>query len=128
MGIVMSGLSHLGLARNRSEFCLGLLRGLGSYLAKEHRAAFATAVFKLCGEALPDGRRPLDAYWNGEHNRYDLYAYSPRLDFGLGDLKENRMVTPLHVPAARAKTGEDKMDPPRFMCFPLQIPILRVSA
>ncbi len=44
-----AGLSHLPLVSNKSEFCLGLIRGLGSYLAKEQRIAFANNVFKLCG-------------------------------------------------------------------------------
>ena len=97
MGLVMSGLSHLGMATNKSEFCLGLIRGLGSYLSKESRIAYATEVFKLCGEAIPDARRPLDCYWDPERNCFDNYYYTMKLESSIEALQSNQMVPTIDV-------------------------------
>merc|ERR1719162_1308337 len=51
MGIVSSGLSHLCGCRTKSEFCVGLIRGLGCLLPmnteSKDREDFSSRVFAL---------------------------------------------------------------------------------
>ena len=65
VGTIFNGLSHLPGCRNKSEFTVALLRGLGGNIAsEENRSQFAKKLFDIADERLPDATRPLDTFYN----------------------------------------------------------------
>jgi dynein heavy chain 2 len=77
MGVVQTGLSHLGGVSSKSEFCVGLIRGLGCNLPLDKRTLLATKVWSLSGSEKPvDARAPLDCTWDRATGK--LVPYSLR--------------------------------------------------
>ena len=44
VGVVLNGLSHLHNVKDKTEFCVSLIRGLGGNLSEKTRANFAKEV------------------------------------------------------------------------------------
>lgn len=86
VGLIRSGLSHLGEVETKGEFAVGLIRGFGGYLRTEDRMSFARDIYAMCGEYPSEyQKRPLDYYFHREGNRFEPYVYDPsseQLDFG----------------------------------------------
>lgn len=72
-GTVLNGLSQLKGISTKSEFALGLIRGLGSNLDLEKRANFAREVFTWTNENPIDRRRPLNCYYDVKAMAYRSY-------------------------------------------------------
>eukprot|EP00759_Apiculatamorpha_spiralis_P039816 PhF_6_TR38629/c0_g1_i1/m.57632/K10414/DYNC2H, DNCH2; dynein heavy chain 2, cytosolic len=92
MGIVMSGLCQLQGISNKTEFALGLIRGLGSFLLHAQRTKFATTMFELCGEACPTPDKPLDVFYNVSSKRMSTYSYIQNNKHTAEDLATNPAV------------------------------------
>ncbi|KAG5269301.1 hypothetical protein AALO_G00200500 [Alosa alosa] len=73
VGTVMNGLSHLSGVRERGQFVVSLIRGLGGNLNLKSRQEFAKEVLSWARESPPDPRKPLDTYYDSESGR--LVAY-----------------------------------------------------
>eukprot|EP00906_Rhabdomonas_costata_P001229 RCo001932 len=95
MGLVLSGLSQLHLCKTLGEFALGLIRGFGSYLSREHRADYAKGIFKLCGQSV--GSKPLDIYWDETSGSFQTYQYTPQFKLKAEDLLRNPMIDTVDV-------------------------------
>jgi dynein heavy chain 2, cytosolic len=65
VGTVLNGLSQLRAAQSKSEFVVGLIRGLGGNFDVETRTDLAREVFKWCRERAPDMSAPLNCYASG---------------------------------------------------------------
>ena len=92
VGIVTTGLSHLGDATSVQEFICGLIRGLGGNLGYEERGRFAKDVFSWAGERLPDLGSPLDVYADGSL----LGAYSSETSME-GEIGRNAVLRTVSV-------------------------------
>jgi dynein heavy chain 2 len=79
VGVVMNGVSHMQGVRNKAEFAISLIRGLGGNLNEGTRESFAKEVFAWTHEMPPDPRRPLDTYYDGSTGR--LMAYNMDVSF-----------------------------------------------
>eukprot|EP01063_Lacrimia_lanifica_P011176 TRINITY_DN1797_c1_g1_i1.p1 TRINITY_DN1797_c1_g1~~TRINITY_DN1797_c1_g1_i1.p1 ORF type:complete len:4267 (+),score=1793.68 TRINITY_DN1797_c1_g1_i1:109-12909(+) len=55
MGMVTTGLSHLGWVQTKADFTVGLIRGVGALLNEPEREDFARHIFDLVGERPPRG-------------------------------------------------------------------------
>ncbi|KAM9321467.1 cytoplasmic dynein 2 heavy chain 1 [Gastrophryne carolinensis] len=75
IGTVMNGLSHLHSCTDRSEFIVGLIRGLGGNLNMKSRNDFAKEVFSWARESPPDPRKPLEAFYDGTTGRLMSYSH-----------------------------------------------------
>eukprot|EP00756_Hemistasia_phaeocysticola_P023549 Hpha_TRINITY_DN15900_c0_g17::TRINITY_DN15900_c0_g17_i1::g.73779::m.73779/K10414/DYNC2H, DNCH2; dynein heavy chain 2, cytosolic len=77
MGIVATGLSHLSGCHTKSEFCIGLIRGLGSLLPmnsdSKDREDFANRVFALVAERAPVGCKTFLDLKVGDGDKYIKY-------------------------------------------------------
>ncbi|XP_062407923.1 dynein cytoplasmic 2 heavy chain 1 [Sardina pilchardus] len=73
VGTVMNGLSHLSGVRERGQFVVSLIRGLGGNLNLKARQEFAKEVLSWARESPPDPRKPLDTYYDSASGR--LVAY-----------------------------------------------------
>ncbi|ESO93665.1 hypothetical protein LOTGIDRAFT_209197 [Lottia gigantea] len=74
VGCVLNGLSHLHNIKNKAHFAICLIHGLGSNISEHHREKFAQEVFSWVGEAPPESRRPLDAYYDESVGRLMTYS------------------------------------------------------
>ncbi|XP_074649972.1 cytoplasmic dynein 2 heavy chain 1-like [Tubulanus polymorphus] len=74
LGAVMNGLSHLHKIKNKADFAVSLIRGLGGNLNEGSREAFAKEVFAWTHEMPPDPRRPLDTYYDDSTGRLMCYT------------------------------------------------------
>ena len=50
VGVILNGLSHLHGVQDKSQFAVGLIRGLGGNLQEQALNEFAKSVLKMCGE------------------------------------------------------------------------------
>lgn len=75
VGTVNCGLSQLRGATSKGEFVIGLIRGMGGNLGKEHRANFAREVFGWLGQRPPDHRAPLHCYYNKQTKGFAQYTH-----------------------------------------------------
>ncbi|XP_030632529.1 cytoplasmic dynein 2 heavy chain 1 [Chanos chanos] len=75
VGTVMNGLSHLSGVRERGQFVVGLIRGLGGNLSLKLRQEFAKEVLSWARESPPDPRKPLNTFYDVNSGR--LAAYQP---------------------------------------------------
>ncbi|KPP72256.1 cytoplasmic dynein 2 heavy chain 1-like [Scleropages formosus] len=73
VGTVLNGLSHLGGVRDRGQFVISLIRGLGGNLNLKSRQEFAKEVLSWARESPPDPRRPLDTYCDADTGRLVTY-------------------------------------------------------
>ena len=90
MGIVNTGLSHLSGVSEKTEFTIGLIRGLGSLLPPAEREDYSRSIFDLTGERAPRGNL-LDAYTID--GKFVKYEYDPgAVDLTLDDLRDGTMV------------------------------------
>eukprot|EP01062_Namystynia_karyoxenos_P045109 TRINITY_DN3342_c0_g5_i1.p1 TRINITY_DN3342_c0_g5~~TRINITY_DN3342_c0_g5_i1.p1 ORF type:complete len:4328 (+),score=2117.78 TRINITY_DN3342_c0_g5_i1:233-13216(+) len=103
MGIVATGLSQVAGSRSKSEFCVGLIRGLGSLLpmnaeAKD-REDFASAIFQLMGERPPHGVKHLTNLKVGDGDKYVKYEEDPAgaQEVTLDDLSRGVMIQTVDV-------------------------------
>nr|XP_023648221.1 cytoplasmic dynein 2 heavy chain 1 isoform X1 [Paramormyrops kingsleyae]XP_023648222.1 cytoplasmic dynein 2 heavy chain 1 isoform X1 [Paramormyrops kingsleyae] len=73
VGTVLSGLSHLNGIRERGQFVVGLIHGLGGNLNLKSRQEFAKEVLAWARESPPDPRRPLDTFFDASSGRLAAY-------------------------------------------------------
>ena len=73
VGLVLNGLSHLENVGNRSEFAVGLIKGLGGNLNTNTRNSFAEEVLKWIGESSP-GKNPTNIFYNKSRDRLESYS------------------------------------------------------
>ncbi|XP_064610087.1 cytoplasmic dynein 2 heavy chain 1-like isoform X3 [Liolophura sinensis] len=74
VGWVMNGLSHLYQVKNKAEFSLALIKGLGGNLNEPTREVFAKEVFSWTQESFPDSSRPLNCYYDSDSGRLASYT------------------------------------------------------
>ncbi|KAI1893942.1 hypothetical protein AGOR_G00128840 [Albula goreensis] len=79
VGTVLNGLSHLSGVRERGQFIVSLVRGLGGNLNFKSRVEFAKEVLGWARESPPDPRKPLDTFYDPETGRLAAYQLE-RLD------------------------------------------------
>eukprot|EP01105_Mastigella_eilhardi_P022238 TRINITY_DN5471_c0_g1_i1.p1 TRINITY_DN5471_c0_g1~~TRINITY_DN5471_c0_g1_i1.p1 ORF type:complete len:3987 (-),score=1077.90 TRINITY_DN5471_c0_g1_i1:1263-13184(-) len=91
VGLVKSGLAHLTGVRNRLDFALGLLRGLGGNLPLADRAQFGCTIFSWFGENPTDRKRPWECYVDPRNGFVAPFKLTI-LDFTLSDLNNEAMV------------------------------------
>ncbi|XP_064157010.1 dynein cytoplasmic 2 heavy chain 1 isoform X2 [Anguilla rostrata] len=73
VGTVLNGLSHLSGVRERGQFVVSLIRGLGGNLSFKSRVEFAKEVLGWARESPPDPRKPLDTFYDPDTGRLAAY-------------------------------------------------------
>uniref|UniRef100_W5MJK1 Cytoplasmic dynein 2 heavy chain 1 n=1 Tax=Lepisosteus oculatus TaxID=7918 RepID=W5MJK1_LEPOC len=73
VGTVLNGLSHLSGVRERGQFVVNLIRGLGGNLNFKSRQEFAKQVLSWARESPPDLRKPLDTFYDPGTGRLAAY-------------------------------------------------------
>uniref|UniRef100_A0A672SRC3 Dynein cytoplasmic 2 heavy chain 1 n=1 Tax=Sinocyclocheilus grahami TaxID=75366 RepID=A0A672SRC3_SINGR len=98
VGTVLNGLSHLRGVRERGQFVVGLIRGLGGNLTLKCRQEFAKEVLSWARESPPDPRKPLDTYYDPASGR--LCAYELQRGDGVceDDLSNPHNLPVIHTP------------------------------
>ncbi|XP_038617598.1 cytoplasmic dynein 2 heavy chain 1 [Tachyglossus aculeatus] len=73
VGTVMNGLSHLHGSRNRDQFIISLIRGLGGNLNMKSRLELTREIFSWARESPPDPHKPMDTYYDSNTGRLASY-------------------------------------------------------
>ncbi|XP_056138994.1 cytoplasmic dynein 2 heavy chain 1 [Lampris incognitus] len=74
VGTVLNGLSHLGAVKERGQFVVNLLRGLGGNLHLKTQQEFAKELLSWARETPPEPRKPLDTYYDPDTGRLAAYT------------------------------------------------------
>ncbi|KAI2656493.1 Cytoplasmic dynein 2 heavy chain 1 [Labeo rohita] len=98
VGTVLNGLSHLRGVRERGQFVVGLIRGLGGNLTLKCRQEFAKEVLSWARESPPDPRKPLDTYYNPASGRLCAYELQRGEGVSADDLNNPHNLPVIHTP------------------------------
>ncbi|XP_075905861.1 cytoplasmic dynein 2 heavy chain 1 [Nelusetta ayraudi] len=90
VGTVFNGLSHLSAVRERGQFVVGLLRGLGGNLNLKTRQEFARELLSWARESPPDVKKPLDTYYDSDSGVLAAYAFQRPDGLTLEELAHTR--------------------------------------
>ena len=95
VGLVLTGLSHLRTCETKSQFVIGLIRGLGSNLEVAKRVEFAKAVFGWSGERPADPRDPLNSYYDTASSSVLGYQHRETAKAAAADDEDDEAPPPL---------------------------------
>ncbi|XP_059389921.1 dynein cytoplasmic 2 heavy chain 1 isoform X2 [Carassius carassius] len=98
VGTVLNGLSHLRGVRERGQFVVGLIRGLGGNLPLKCRQEFAKEVLSWARESPPDPRKPLDTYYDSASGRLCVYELQRGDGVCVDDLSNPHNLPVIHTP------------------------------
>ncbi|XP_026115691.1 cytoplasmic dynein 2 heavy chain 1-like [Carassius auratus] len=98
VGTVLNGLSHLRGVRERGQFVVGLIRGLGGNLPLKSRQEFAKEVLSWARESPPDPRKPLDTYYDPASGRLCVYELQRGDGVCVDDLSNPHNLPVIHTP------------------------------
>ncbi|XP_035389840.1 cytoplasmic dynein 2 heavy chain 1 isoform X3 [Electrophorus electricus] len=98
VGTVMNGLSHLTGVRERGQFVVGLIRGLGGNLHLKSRQEFAKEVLSWARETPPDPRKPLHTYYDAESGRLRAYELQHGDGVCVEDFNSPHTLPVIHTP------------------------------
>uniref|UniRef100_A0A9J7YQK8 Cytoplasmic dynein 2 heavy chain 1 n=1 Tax=Cyprinus carpio carpio TaxID=630221 RepID=A0A9J7YQK8_CYPCA len=98
VGTVLNGLSHLRGVRERGQFVVGLIRGLGGNLTLRCRQEFAREVLSWARESPPDPRKPLDTYYDPASGRLCAYELQRGEGVCVDDLSNPHNLPVIHTP------------------------------
>uniref|UniRef100_A0A8C5PP60 Cytoplasmic dynein 2 heavy chain 1 n=1 Tax=Leptobrachium leishanense TaxID=445787 RepID=A0A8C5PP60_9ANUR len=98
IGTVMNGLSHLHACTDRSQFIIGLIRGLGGNLSMKSRHAFAKEVFGWARESPPDPRKPLETFYNSKTERLESYVFEKPENLSIEDFSNPQALPVIRTP------------------------------
>ncbi|XP_073414467.1 cytoplasmic dynein 2 heavy chain 1 isoform X2 [Dendrobates tinctorius] len=98
IGTVMNGLCHLHGVKDRSQFIISLIRGLGGNLNMKSRNDFAKEVFGWARESPPDPRKPLDTYYNDKTRRLMSYNFEKPENLTIEDFRNPQALPVIRTP------------------------------
>uniref|UniRef100_A0A3Q0T4R8 Cytoplasmic dynein 2 heavy chain 1 n=1 Tax=Amphilophus citrinellus TaxID=61819 RepID=A0A3Q0T4R8_AMPCI len=75
VGTVFNCLSHLNAVKERGQFIVGLLRGMGGNLNLKTRQEFSKELLSWARESPPDPRKPLDTYYDSDRGHLAAYTF-----------------------------------------------------
>ncbi|XP_029374274.1 cytoplasmic dynein 2 heavy chain 1 isoform X3 [Echeneis naucrates] len=98
VGTVLNGLSHLNAVAERGQFIVGLLRGLGGNLNTKTRQEFAKELMSWARESPPNGRKPLDTYYDFESSHLAAYTFQRPESLTLEQLSHKHTLPVIETP------------------------------
>ncbi|KAG7470921.1 hypothetical protein MATL_G00119020 [Megalops atlanticus] len=98
VGTVLNGLSHLSGVRERGQFVVSLIRGLGGNLHFKSRVEFAKEVLGWARESPPDPRKPLDTFYDRETDRLVAYQLERPDSLTVEDLSNPQRLPVIQTP------------------------------
>ncbi|RXM28913.1 Cytoplasmic dynein 2 heavy chain 1 [Acipenser ruthenus] len=98
VGTVLNGLSHLSGVRERGQFVVSLIRGLGSNLNLKSRQEFAKEVLSWARESPPDPRKPLDTLYDPQTGRLKAYLLEKPENLSADDFTNPQKLPVIQTP------------------------------
>ncbi|XP_058887125.1 cytoplasmic dynein 2 heavy chain 1-like [Acipenser ruthenus] len=98
VGTVFNGLSHLSGVRERGQFVVSLIRGLGSNLNLKSRQEFAKEVLSWARESPPDPRKPLDTLYDPQTGRLKAYLLEKPENLSADDFTNPQKLPVIQTP------------------------------
>ncbi|MGH0159576.1 UNVERIFIED_CONTAM: hypothetical protein FKN15_075087 [Acipenser sinensis] len=98
VGTVLNGLSHLSGVRERGQFVVSLIRGLGSNLNLKSRQEFAKEVLSWARESPPDPRKPLDTFYDPQTGRLKAYLLEKPENLSADDFTNPQKLPVIQTP------------------------------
>ncbi|XP_051782842.1 cytoplasmic dynein 2 heavy chain 1 isoform X2 [Erpetoichthys calabaricus] len=98
VGTVMNGLSHLHGVKERGQFIISLIRGLGGNLHLKSRQEFAKEILSWARESPPDPRKPLDTYYDQQTGRLMSYILEKTDTLSVEDFSNPQKLPVIRTP------------------------------
>ncbi|XP_026049501.1 cytoplasmic dynein 2 heavy chain 1 isoform X1 [Astatotilapia calliptera] len=98
VGTVFNCLSHLNAVKERGQFIVGLLRGMGGNLNLKTRQEFAKELLSWARESPPDPRKPLDTYYNTDSGHLASYMFQRPEGLTLEQFSHTHMLPVIETP------------------------------
>ncbi|KAG2456324.1 DYHC2 protein, partial [Polypterus senegalus] len=98
VGTVMNGLSHLHGVKERGQFIISLIRGLGGNLHLKSRQEFAKEIMSWARESPPDPRKPLDTYYDQQTGRLMSYILEKTDTLSIEDFSNPQKLPVIRTP------------------------------
>ncbi|KAM9317805.1 cytoplasmic dynein 2 heavy chain 1 [Pholidichthys leucotaenia] len=98
VGTVFNCLSHLNAVRERGEFIVGLLRGMGGNLNLKTRQEFAKELLSWARETTPDPRKPLNTFYDSDSGHLAAYTFQRTESLTLEQFSQTHMLPVIETP------------------------------
>ncbi|XP_025753905.1 cytoplasmic dynein 2 heavy chain 1 isoform X2 [Oreochromis niloticus] len=98
VGTVFNCLSHLNAVKERGQFIVGLLKGMGGNLNLKTRQEFAKELLSWARESPPDPRKPLDTYYNSDSGHLASYMFQRPEGLTLEQFSHTHMLPVIETP------------------------------